>query len=225
MLERASLLLTPGKRYGLIGRNGKGKSTLLKALAARRIGGFPETLSLHYFSQTSAEMGENDDALPSEVVLRADVERTILEKTIKELEALSDGGTELSDAQHERLEAAHERMQEVDGDSAFGRVTSLLKNLGFSDELLARPVKALIFTYSLNSPASLSSVRRWYKEAVRAFVFDSQIRANRKSSVRDKARLLELFREKEMVLAIDHGLASARPCSVDDDLHRKRKLT
>ena len=68
---------------------------------------------------------------------------TILEKTIKELEALSDGGTELSDAQHERLEAAHERMQEVDGDSAFGRVTSLLKNLGFSDELLARPVKAL----------------------------------------------------------------------------------
>ena len=143
LLERASLLLTPGKRYGLIGRNGKGKSTLLKALAARRIGGFPETLSLHYFSQTSAEMGENDDALPSEVVLRADVERTILEKTIKELEALSDGGTELSDAEHERLEAAHERMQEVDGDSAFGRVTSLLKNLGFSDELLARPVKAL----------------------------------------------------------------------------------
>jgi ATP-binding cassette subfamily F protein 3 len=35
--HQVSLLLVPGKRYGLIGRNGRGKSTLLKALAARRV--------------------------------------------------------------------------------------------------------------------------------------------------------------------------------------------
>lgn len=46
----------------------------VQALAARRVGGFKDTISLHYISQTSAEMGADDDALPAEVVLRADVE-------------------------------------------------------------------------------------------------------------------------------------------------------
>lgn len=35
LLENASMILVPGHRYGLIGRNGKGKSTLLKFLASR----------------------------------------------------------------------------------------------------------------------------------------------------------------------------------------------
>ena len=143
LLESASLLLTPGKRYGLIGRNGKGKSTLLKALAARRVGNLPDSMSLHYVSQTSAEMEVEDDVLPADVVLSADVERGILDKTIKELEALNDAGKDLSDEQEEALRIAHERMQEVDGDSAVGRVTSMLRNLGFSEELLARPVNSL----------------------------------------------------------------------------------
>ena len=33
--------------------------------------------------------------------------------------------------------------QEIDGDSAHVRVTAMLKNLGFSEELLARPIKSL----------------------------------------------------------------------------------
>ena len=145
LLEKASLLLTPGKKYGLIGRNGKGKSTLLKALAARRVGNFPDELSLHYISQTSAEMGDDDNALPAEVVLRADVERTLIVKTIKELEAKSaaNGGTDLSDDDTELLEGAHERMQEIGGDAASSRVTMMLRNLGFNDELLARPICSL----------------------------------------------------------------------------------
>ena len=143
LLERASLLLTPGKKYGLIGRNGKGKSTLLKAMAARRVGNLPDSMSLHYVSQTSAEMEVDDGVLPADVVLSADVERGILVRTIKELEALHDAGKDLSDEQEEELRNAHERMQEVDGDSAVGRVTSMLKNLGFSEELLARPVNSL----------------------------------------------------------------------------------
>ena len=38
LVEDVHLSLVPGRRYGLIGRNGKGKSTLLKWLAARREG-------------------------------------------------------------------------------------------------------------------------------------------------------------------------------------------
>lgn len=38
-------------RYGLIGRNGTGKSTLLRALASRRVSAFPDQLAVHYVSQ------------------------------------------------------------------------------------------------------------------------------------------------------------------------------
>ena len=34
LIENACMILVPGHRYGLIGRNGKGKSTLLKFLAS-----------------------------------------------------------------------------------------------------------------------------------------------------------------------------------------------
>ena len=40
-----------GRIYALIGRNGKGKSTLLRALASRLVGDIPPALTVHYVSQ------------------------------------------------------------------------------------------------------------------------------------------------------------------------------
>ena len=37
LLENAHLSITAGRRYGLVGPNGKGKSTLLRMLARRQI--------------------------------------------------------------------------------------------------------------------------------------------------------------------------------------------
>ena len=51
LLEEANFTLVRGRRYGLIGRNGKGKSTLLRWLAARRVGNFPPEVTVHYVSQ------------------------------------------------------------------------------------------------------------------------------------------------------------------------------
>ena len=51
--ERVATLV-PGHRYGLIGRNGKGKSTLLKYLAARRVRGWIRAVTVHYVSQEVA---------------------------------------------------------------------------------------------------------------------------------------------------------------------------
>jgi ATP-binding cassette, subfamily F, member 3 len=139
LLSNAAVVLVPGRRYGLIGRNGKGKSTMLKYLAARRVGGLPASLSIHYVSQTCADMGELEVATPGEVVIQADTERAMLMAQVATLDKLSTPNEE----QHAQLEAAQERLEEIGADGAPGRVASLLKNLGFSEELLGRSVKDL----------------------------------------------------------------------------------
>jgi ATP-binding cassette, subfamily F, member 1 len=45
LLESTSLTITAGRRYGLAGPNGKGKSTLLRMLAKRQIP-VPETIDV-----------------------------------------------------------------------------------------------------------------------------------------------------------------------------------
>jgi ATP-binding cassette subfamily F protein 3 len=47
LLEDSACRLVWGHCYGLIGRNGMGKSTLLKALAARRVGDIPSNVTVH----------------------------------------------------------------------------------------------------------------------------------------------------------------------------------
>ena len=41
LLNGARLILKRGRRYGLCGANGVGKSTLMKAIAANKVEGFP----------------------------------------------------------------------------------------------------------------------------------------------------------------------------------------
>ena len=62
LLENAHLSITAGRRYGLVGPNGKGKSTLLRMIARRQVP-VPENLdvllveqvrSLHYRSISHA---------------------------------------------------------------------------------------------------------------------------------------------------------------------------
>ena len=78
LLENASMILVPGHRYGLIGRNGKGKSTLLKFLASRRVGGLDPSTSVHYVSQEVSLTPAQEEAKPASLVVEADVERRLL---------------------------------------------------------------------------------------------------------------------------------------------------
>jgi len=48
LLRRADIRFERGKRYGLIGQNGVGKTTLLNRLAAKDINGFPQDLRVWY---------------------------------------------------------------------------------------------------------------------------------------------------------------------------------
>jgi len=120
LLDDASLSLVRGRRYALVGRNGRGKSTLLKAVARRAIPDIPERCLVHYVSQDVTLTKDEAEMLPWEIVLRADVELQML-KSKKDEEAL----------------------RAVDADSAERRADDLLASLGFSEELRRRKLKAL----------------------------------------------------------------------------------
>ena len=137
LIEDASLTLTPGRRYGLIGRNGKGKSTLLKHIAARRVKGIDDSYSVHYVTQ-EVELDEDEESmLPGEIVLRADLQRGLLLDEQARLES-SEDANELA-----RLQEVNAKLDAIGAASAPARVAVLLKNLGFSEVLIARPMKAL----------------------------------------------------------------------------------
>ena len=53
LLKDTTLELNYGRRYGLIGRNGSGKSTFLKALAARDVA-IPEHIDVHLLHEEIA---------------------------------------------------------------------------------------------------------------------------------------------------------------------------
>jgi ATP-binding cassette subfamily F protein 3 len=132
LLERASLMVDPGRRIGLIGRNGAGKSTLLKLIAGdlQADGGtirLGQRVRLGYVAQEAP----GGDANPLEVVLRADVERTEL------LAAAED-----HDSKPERLAEVHDRLLTIGADAAPARAATILSGLGFDAQAQTRPMSS-----------------------------------------------------------------------------------
>ncbi|EZF34717.1 hypothetical protein H109_00296 [Trichophyton interdigitale MR816] len=61
ILTGANLRLKAGVHYGLVGRNGTGKSALLRAMADRLIPGLPERVKIAILQQTDAEIDTDSD--------------------------------------------------------------------------------------------------------------------------------------------------------------------
>lgn len=142
LIEDSACRLVWGHRYGLIGRNGMGKSTLLKALAARRVGDIPPNVTVHYVSQDVNLTSEQQLKTPVECVVDADLERTLLLEELHIVTKLADDGEldATGSARHEYLIC---RLEEINADSAHRRAKVLLDNLGFSIELQNRPLSQL----------------------------------------------------------------------------------
>ncbi|KAJ6790165.1 hypothetical protein PWT90_08432 [Aphanocladium album] len=95
ILSGAKLRLKEGHRYALVGRNGTGKSTLLKAIAEKLIPGIPEDSRIAILQQTKINEGEpaKDDKPAKEMNTRDEViERATSRSTIEQdIKNLSDG--------------------------------------------------------------------------------------------------------------------------------------
>jgi len=132
LLERASLMVDPGRRIGLIGRNGAGKSTLLKLIAGElavdggtiRLG---QRIRLGYVAQEAP----GGAVTPLDVVLAADTERA-------ELLALADDHS----VEPERIAEIHDRLLTIQADAAPARAASILSGLGFAADAQARPMSS-----------------------------------------------------------------------------------
>lgn len=142
LLEDATCTLVQGRKYGLIGRNGTGKSTLLRAFAARRVGNIPPNVTVHYVSQEVNLTSKQANETPVEIVVQADLERTLLLDELEIIESYIKSDT-LDAEGSKRHEQILSRLEDLGSDSASRRATSLLDNLGFSDELKSRPLSQL----------------------------------------------------------------------------------
>lgn len=75
LVEEADLMLNYGNRYGLIGRNGCGKSTLMSVIGARCIP-IPDGIDIFHLKEEI----EASDMTAKEAVMSVDAERSKLER-------------------------------------------------------------------------------------------------------------------------------------------------
>ncbi|ODR96970.1 glycosyl transferase family 1 [Methyloceanibacter stevinii] len=129
ILDRASVAMPPKARVGLVGRNGAGKSSLLKMIA-----GIYEADEGRIEAPTGTRIGylKQDApgglATPFETVLAAAEERAAL---LDEAETATDP---------HRIAEIHERLNAIDAHGAPSRAARILAGLGFPEDDQHRPL-------------------------------------------------------------------------------------
>ncbi|KAG9348184.1 hypothetical protein JZ751_001919 [Albula glossodonta] len=135
LLQGAELSLASGRRYGLIGRNGLGKTTLLKMLASRSLR-VPAHISILHVEQEVA--GDDTPALQS--VLESDTVREGLLTEERQLNARISNGT-ADGLESVRLSEIYAKLEEIEADKAPARASVILAGLGFSPKMQQQTTK------------------------------------------------------------------------------------
>ncbi|XP_064613584.1 LOW QUALITY PROTEIN: ATP-binding cassette sub-family F member 2-like [Liolophura sinensis] len=130
LLSDTKMELNVGRRYGLIGLNGCGKSSLLACIGSREIP-VPEHVDIYLLRR---EMPPSDKTA-LQCVIECDEERLRLER---EAEALASRADQES---HDRLMDVYERLDEMDASTAEARAAEILWGLGFTKEMQYKKVK------------------------------------------------------------------------------------
>ncbi|XP_001947037.1 ATP-binding cassette sub-family F member 1 [Acyrthosiphon pisum] len=134
LFVNASLLIAQGRRYGLVGPNGHGKTTLLRHIA-ERLFDVPPGIDILYCEQEVVA----DETTAVRAVLRADTRCTELLAECKRLEEAQEKGT--GEDVTERLNEVYDELKVLGADSAEPRARRILAGLGFSAAMQDRATK------------------------------------------------------------------------------------
>ncbi|KAG2394323.1 ABC transporter F family member 3 [Vigna angularis] len=132
--------LSFGRHYGLVGRNGTGKTTFLRHMAMQAIDGVPRNCQILHVEQEVT----GDDTTALQCVLNSDIERTqLIEEEAQlvaqqrefedKIEKGDSNGMVGRDSISQRLEEIYKRLEHIDADSAEARAASIL---AFSKEII-----------------------------------------------------------------------------------------
>jgi len=134
LLVGADVNIIFGRRYGLVGRNGIGKTTLLKMMSSGQLR-IPSRISILHVEQEV----DGDDTLVVESVLQCDTVRQDLLNEEKRIQQQMQ--SESNDALAHRLTEIYEQLEAIEADKAPARAAAILYGLGFSAEGQKRPTK------------------------------------------------------------------------------------
>ena len=142
LLDRTTVRLLARRRYGLIGRNGVGKSTLMRRIASGTLPGFPHHLRVAQVQQELPVVDESAPMTPVEYILANDPVRKVVLRKIDQIENdLSDSEESESESDGEinteKLEAEANFLQSLydlleDENVVKARAVRILKDLGFN---------------------------------------------------------------------------------------------
>ncbi|KAI8569822.1 hypothetical protein RHMOL_Rhmol02G0306300 [Rhododendron molle] len=151
LIVDGTVTLSFGRHYGLVGRNGTGKTTFLRYMAMHAIDGIPSNCQILHVEQEVV----GDDSTALQCVLNADVERAqLLEEEAhlvtlqRKLEMEAESGNDKGEingmdknAVAQRLEEIYKKLELIDADSAESRAATILAGLSFTTEMQKKPTK------------------------------------------------------------------------------------
>jgi ATP-binding cassette subfamily F protein 3 len=137
LIKGADLVMTYGRRYGLVGRNGIGKTTLLRALANRSLQ-IPSHVSVLHVEQEVV----GDDTLALDSVLQCDERRHNLLQEEKSITAALQANSAAADGHLSgRLSEIYSALESIEADKAPARAAVILSGLGFNPAKQRRPTR------------------------------------------------------------------------------------
>lgn len=143
LLKNTSVKISHGKRYGLVGPNGMGKSTLLKLLAWRKI---PVPKNIDVLLVEQEVIGDDKTALAA--VVSANEELVKLREEVASLNSVSTAGDEENGDSYddnnvgEKLAELYEKLQLLGTDSAEAQASKILAGLGFTKDMQDRATRS-----------------------------------------------------------------------------------
>uniref|UniRef100_A0A1B6LNT8 ATP-binding cassette sub-family F member 3 n=1 Tax=Graphocephala atropunctata TaxID=36148 RepID=A0A1B6LNT8_9HEMI len=135
LLQAADLVLAFGRRYGFCGRNGLGKTTLLRMISSGQLR-IPSHVTILHVEQEV--VGDDTPALQS--VLECDLVRENLLRREREISAAINSGNTDPNLNSELTEV-YSLLTAMEADKAPARASVILAGLGFTSEMQQRRTK------------------------------------------------------------------------------------